>query len=465
MKKESSTSGKYGFTYHIVAPTGLINDPNGLIQWNGQYHVFFQWNPYEPTHSTKHWGHLVSDDMISWKRLPVALESTDYFDKNGVYSGGAYAKNEELWLFYTGNVKDRYQVRTSYQCAAVSTDGIRFEKKGPLFEHPKGYTAHVRDPKVWYDERVNHYWMILGAQRTDETGDTIVYRSTDMQHWELVGSLRNEQQPFGYMWECPDIVRLGEKDVFIYSPQGIEADGDRFNNIFQTVYQTGRFTPEGTFLFDDESTVVEMDAGFEFYAPQTFVDDAGRVLQYAWMGTMPPEMEEAMPTVQDGWIHALTIPRELTYENGKVYQKPIQELQLLRQKERVYEAVEKQVLSLDSLQQEWLMNWEQTPEDVTLVLSEEVKWTYSKQTNELAIERTNWHSGQREKRSRQLSNPLRSLQVYMEASSLEVFVNGGEEVFSLRYFAQENTGQLIVSSSQLVNIRLFTLNAQSFIEE
>ena len=117
-----SNTGKYGLVYHIIPPYGLMNDPNGLIFLKGQYHVFFQWNPTDTKHANKHWGHLVSDDMIQWKRVELALAPDQWFDKSGVYSGSAYVHNDQLWLFYTGNVKEKKKNEegnaSSYQCLA-----------------------------------------------------------------------------------------------------------------------------------------------------------------------------------------------------------------------------------------------------------------------------------------------------------------------------------------------------------
>ena len=127
---QNKTMGKYELGYHITPAKGLLNDPNGLIQFNGVYHVFYQWNQNGTTHTTKSWGHVTSDDMIRWVDQPVALEPNEWFDKDGCYSGSAISFKDELYLFYTGNVRNEKNERESYQCLAVSKDGIYFEKKG-----------------------------------------------------------------------------------------------------------------------------------------------------------------------------------------------------------------------------------------------------------------------------------------------------------------------------------------------
>lgn len=97
-------SSAYPLLYHITPESRLLNDPNGLVKFKGKYYVFFQWNPYGIVHKNKALGHVVSEDMIHWERLPVALEPSETYDKNGIYSGSTIVKGDELYLFYTGNV-------------------------------------------------------------------------------------------------------------------------------------------------------------------------------------------------------------------------------------------------------------------------------------------------------------------------------------------------------------------------
>ena len=462
-----SNTGKYGLVYHIVPPYGLMNDPNGLIYFKGQYHVFFQWNPTDTKHANKHWGHLVSDDMIQWKRVELALAPDQWFDKSGVYSGSAYVHNDQLWLFYTGNVKDDEGNASSYQCLAISEDGIHFKKKGPLFEHPKGYTRHVRDPKVWYDPRVDHYWMVVGAQTEDLKGDTLVYRSEDLLHWVLNGSISVEEKDFGYMWECPDVIPFEEKDTFIYSPQGIEAQGERFNNLYQTVVQLGQFTIDGKFVVDADN-LTEVDAGFDYYAPQSFQAEDGRILQYGWMG-IPEGKEVLIPTIQDGWIHALTIPREVSIQNGKYLQKPARELwNLTTNVQKIQWNATRFESVFSSPAQVWTVNWKEAVQDkLAIQLRNEIFIQYDAETQILSVSRTDWETGERETRERTLQSPLKHLNAWMDYSSLELFINDGEEVFTLRFFTEEEALDFLIQQTveQEMAIEVYSMKESGFIVE
>jgi len=91
--------------YHLTPPIGWLNDPNGLIQYKGEYHVFYQYNPYSSSWSTMHWGHAVSKDLINWNHLPAALspsEDYDTYERGGCFSGSAVEHNGCLYVFYTG---------------------------------------------------------------------------------------------------------------------------------------------------------------------------------------------------------------------------------------------------------------------------------------------------------------------------------------------------------------------------
>lgn len=437
MSDDKLNNKTYSVHYHLRAPYGLINDPNGLVYFKNQYHVFFQWNPENTTHANKTWGHAVSDNLIEWTYLRPALEPTDWFDKDGCYSGSGFEKDGKLYLFYTGNVRNASGERESYQCLAVSEDGIHFEKKGPLFEHPANYTAHLRDPKIWQEN--DEYWMILGAQTEELKGTALVYRSQDLLTWSLAGEFMDALPDFGYMWECPDVLKIGNKDVFVFSPQGIEAEGDMYHNVFQSGYVLGEFQ-NGKFVPDTEE-FIEMDRGFEFYAPQSFVDDHGRTIVFGWMGAMEPEVEAAVPTVKDNWIHHLTLPREIKREGDRLLQQPVKELKALRAQsfDMMNDLDQKEHITLTTPEQEIECRWNDAPASFIWHLRDEVTVIYDATDTRVTVERTNWLTGKRETRSVQLRQTLETAQLFLEDSSMEIYLNQGAEVFSLRYFNEKRT--------------------------
>ena len=435
--EDKKITQKERLQYHIVPPYGLLNDPNGLCYFNGRHHVFYQWNQKGTVHQTKSWGHVSTNDFVHWQTHPPALEPTDWFDQDGCYSGSAVVYQNKLYLFYTGNVKNEGGERRSYQCMASSEDGIHFKKYGPILKQPKGYTAHIRDPKVWMDEE--GIWnMILGAQTVEKRGTALLYQSNDLTEWEFLSDMGETLPKNGYMWECPDLISIRNQQIFLYCPQGSEWDSLPNENIYQSGYRTGTLSKQG--IFDPQGyDFQKVDAGFEFYAPQTYKDSSGRIILFGWLGLMSPEKEVTFPSIQEGYIHALTIPRLVDVKEGRLIQTPLSELKELRMKSPVAYINKSEIeFHFLTLQNEMEFSWE-TVEQLKINIRKEVKISYQASTQEIIVSRTDWATGVIEKRIARVDKPLQHLQIFMENSSLELFVNKGEKVFSMRYVADEST--------------------------
>ena len=140
--------------YHISPPAGWMNDPNGVVYFRGEYHVFYQHHPYDAKWGPMYWGHAKSADLVHWQHLPIALAPGDDCDRDGCFSGSAVVCGDTLALIYTGHtwlgeVGDERFIR-QVQCLATSTDGIRFVKHGAVIDSaPQDTIMHFRDPKVW----------------------------------------------------------------------------------------------------------------------------------------------------------------------------------------------------------------------------------------------------------------------------------------------------------------------------
>ncbi|RAX23003.1 MULTISPECIES: glycoside hydrolase family 32 protein [unclassified Actinomyces] len=333
---------------HLAPPVGRLNDPNGLLVDSGTYHAFYQFSPFHPHHKLVYWGHASSRDLLHWTHHDPAIIPDSFYDRSGAYSGGALVLEPEeiaaapagapYQFFYTGNLKDPVtDERTASQCLVTSPDLAGFTKwpDNPLLpDHPAGYTAHYRDPQVWRDpDEPGSFRMLLGVQREDLTGTALLYRSTDLREWELEGELTFPDaggafDHFGYMWECPGLVRLTDeltgqvRDVLIWCPQGVAPDTEGYENIFPCVYTVGRLV--GTELRECDGTFAELDRGFEFYAPQAFArrpSEPGPVLLTAWAGNASEDDQPSIDT--GGWVHALTVPRVLTLRGGRLLQRPV----------------------------------------------------------------------------------------------------------------------------------------------
>ncbi len=449
-------------SFHIYPDQGLLNDPVGLIQWKGIYHIFYQWNPYATNHSHKCWGHVTSRDLVTWQREKAALIPSEWFDKDGCYSGSSIVYNEQIYLFYTGNVINTDGSKSSYQCLAVSSDGIHFEKKGPIIDHPAGYTRHVRDPKVWQGED-NCYRLLLGAQTENLEGTVLIYTSMNLQQWKFEHKILLEDLNFGYMWECPDLLIDQGKDIsaFVFSPQGIPAFGINYHNIFQTGYLLGKFD-ELKNQFSPTTAFKELDHGFEFYACQSFHDETGRLLLFGWLGVMESELEIGLPSIKENnWAHVLSIPREITIAAGQLKQRPVVELQSLRLDKIFLKTTITEPLNLEQYANEIGIDLNSSVRtNFSMNLYQEIQIDWQENEKLLTVSRTNWITKKREYRSAFIKAGLNKLQIFAEKSVIEIFVNDGSATFSLRCYNEKM--QPVVSfldpSSKIIQAFLYPLN-------
>ncbi|KGI61591.1 glycosyl hydrolase family 32 [Enterobacter sp. UCD-UG_FMILLET] len=278
--------------WHPAPVTGLMNDPNGFIWFAGRYHLFYQWNPLDCEHRFKCWGHWSSADLVHWQHEPLALMPDEEYDRNGCYSGSAVDNHGVLTLCYTGNVKFDDGSRTAWQCLAVEQPDGTFTKLGPVLALPEGYTGHVRDPKVW--QHAGMWYMVLGAQDVQKRGKVLLFKSADLHAWascgEIAGHGVNGLTDAGYMWECPDLFALDGTHVLISCPQGLAREPHRYLNTYPATWMSGAFDYENAAF--DHGELHELDAGFEFYAPQTTVAEDGRRIMIGWMGV--PDGEEML---------------------------------------------------------------------------------------------------------------------------------------------------------------------------
>lgn len=222
--------------FHLAPPAGWMNDPNGLIYFDGLYHAFYQHHPMSADWGPMHWGHATSHDMIHWQHQPIALAPGDDYDRDGCFSGCAVNDNGTLSLIYTGHVwlkdaGDDSAIR-EVQCLATSTDGIHFEKQGIVLTPPDGI-MHFRDPKIWQENGT--WWMVLGARDAANCGQTLIYKGNSLREWQLDRILAHADVDGGYMWECPDFFRCGNHHYLMFSPQGIQqSTGYQYRNRFQS---------------------------------------------------------------------------------------------------------------------------------------------------------------------------------------------------------------------------------------
>ena len=299
--------------FHITGEKGWINDPNGVIKFKGQYHVFYQHHPYSSEWGPMHWGHVVSDDLLHWKYLPFALVPGDEFDKDGCFSGSALIYDDKLYIAYTGFIFNEDPSKIiQHQCLAVSSDGIHFEKLGLIIGEdnlPKQYSINdFRDPCLYRENDM--FFMLVAARKINGRGNIIKYQSKDLKNWTFVGEILKEDST-GSMIECPYYYR--DLGLLMYSEQYQPIDGYMHHNLHSSFYKLGVFDDDEKFVVSKSGT---LDYGFDYYAPQMFSNEN---ILIAWMDMW----DRDEPSRKYNFAGSLTIPRRVNVVNGDLYQTPI----------------------------------------------------------------------------------------------------------------------------------------------
>ena len=428
--------------FHIAPPTGLMNDPNGLIFDGEKYHLFYQWFPFDAIHGMKHWKHLITKDFQHYQSADDLIPC-ELFESHGCYSGGALKVGNKLAMFYTGNTRrSSDNQRVPYQNLAIFDLNGKLLSKRPLIENaPEGYTEHVRDPKP-YLTKDGKIRFICGAQRENLTGTAIIFEMDNLEGTpRLLGelSLPAFDNTNVFMWECPDLLKLDDKDVFIWSPQGKVREAHQFQNNYHATYAVGKLTD----LTFEAEYISELDQGFDFYAPQTFagLDNQTHTVLFGWIGL--PDL--TYPTDKFKWHSALTLPRELRLEGSKIYQRPINKIYEnltalsalhLDKKENIAN-LDRAYLKFEVNNQAFDLTFFQNEKEQSLRLSYEnglvcLDRSQSEQTELMEKFDT--------KRFCEVEN-LQTVEIFFDRSIIEIFINHGEKAMTSRFFIEnrENT--------------------------
>lgn len=319
--------------YHLLPRANWMNDPNGPIYWQGQYQMFYQYNPNGAYWGDMHWGHAVSPDMVHWRHLPVALAPTPGGpDAGGCFSGTALADGDRVAVVYTGvvpapaseaTIRDGVHSLRESQCLAFATGNdltVWTKDRVPVIAAPPPEldVTGFRDPAPWRDG--NTWYMAVGSGIRGKGGAVLLYRSQDLRHWEYLHLLaegsatgQDAANPVdsGDMWECPDFFPLGDKHVLIHSTQG------------KAYWQVGSFDRADLVFHPERGGMLDYGS---FYAPKTQLDRTGQRILWGWIPETRPEAEYRAA----GWAGLMSLPRLLTLDAGGDLQievaSPVQQL-------------------------------------------------------------------------------------------------------------------------------------------
>ena len=439
--------------FHLTPYAGWMNDPNGFSFYQGRYHLFYQYNPYDTKWDDMHWGHAVSADLLQWDYLPAAMAPDEPYDDKGCFSGSAQelADGRQL-LLYTGvraegGERDK-EIQT--QCVAVG-DGLDYAKlpQNPVIsweDLPEGLDKHnFRDPKIW--KTAEGYRCVVGSCDESGLGKILLFRSADGFAWTFESILAENDGRLGLMWECPDFFSLDGKYVLLVSPQDMLPEGFEYHNGNGTVAMIGTFDEQTRRFLPEADQAV--DYGIDFYARTTLLSPDGRRIMIGWMQNW--DTTQLSGSKDRKWFGQMTLPRELFLRDGRLCQRPIRELEAFRSRPVTYENVlVDSVVHLPGIQGRTLdMELTVRPEpgeplyhkfSVRFMENEQFHTKLSYRTHESVLRIDRKFSGSRRayihQRRCQIAprNGEIKLRLILDRFSAEVFINDGEKVMTATIF-------------------------------
>ena len=435
---EQICSSVYRQAYHIQPVTGLSSDPNGFVKHKGVWHLFYQWCPWGAVHGLKYWYHVSSKDLVHWKNEGLGLAADTEYDNRGAHSGSAFSKGDDLYLFYTGNHRDEDWTRTAYTCVAqLHEDGTITKLEKPLFGPHPDYTEHQRDPKVFYVAEKQRYYIFIGAQDKKLRGKIVVYSSEELlSGWKFEGELKVPgYESFGGMWECPSIEHFCGKDLLIFSPQYMKYP-ERGESTNHNGYIVGHMDFD-TLTFVPETEFTLLDYGFDFYAAQcaSGVNADDHAIMVAWIG-LP---DNHYPSEEEDWEGTQTLCRKITIdENNRLIQQPVEALKGLRKDTEVPAGTLPYACEMD-------VEVKEGDFDLNLFTKEDgsggLTMHYDCAAQRFTVDKSGMDKRFNEKVFEQAYlpalTPLKTMQVFIDHSSIEIFVNGGETTFTAHIYPTE----------------------------
>lgn len=447
---------------HYSPRQGWMNDPNGLIYFDGEYHMFYQYYPYADVWGPMHWGHAVSKDLMTWEELDYVLEP---YEDTMIFSGSAvidthntagfgYGENGEpaMVAIYTSHY-EKDGVIVESQSIAYSLDrGRTFTNYEHIPVLPNPQVRDFRDPKVfWYDE--GSYWVMTLVQ----TDRVCFYKSTNLKQWQFLSDFGQQDGAHGGVWECPDLIRFGDEWVLLVSVIAGAPNGGSAMQYFVGTFDGIRFRNANA-----PDDVRWLDYGADNYAGVTWANvPDGRTLYIAWMNNW--DYARLTPSVDFRGV--MTIARELTLINGHLKQVPVRELQryqtLLAREERTFTLLEAP----------WMLELEGTSAndwDIVITHDEQsfTRIAFNYGQNTIEFDRTTSGDGQFHASFPTVhhapcdfSGGHVRLRLLIDLSSIELFWNDGEVVMTEQIFPRSYQSLTINGQIALTRSELYTLRA------
>ena len=449
--------------FHLTPPRGWINDPNGFSLRDGEYHMYYQHNPKSSYWGPPYWGHAVSRDLLTWEHLKDAMAPDKKYDRGGCFSGQTVELPDgRVMAMYTGNVfedDDMKKPGIQTQCIAFEQEGI-FEKYqgNPVIDvgcAPAGTDkGQFRDPDIWQGSD-GVYRSIIACRNEKRGPQLLMYKSLDGIKWEFAKVFLEGVPGTGWMWECPDLIRLDggteARDVILVSSIGDEERD--IENSKRSLAFIGRYREESeSFTLE---RVNRLDKGIDFYAPQAVTTADGRKVMIGWM--QHPDTANDRDD-ERGYFGQLSLPRELYIKEGKLMQRPAKELEdrWCEKAEYTDVAISDETITLEGVRgREVDMTVRVRPGEVNPMEEFRIAWakdekyetvlTYRPEGSRLTIDRSKSSEDHTKIDRREaviIGNHLVGqskeikLRLILDRNSAEIFIGDGEEVMSVTFYTR-----------------------------
>lgn len=450
-------SEKYRPQFHFSPPAHWMNDPNGMVYYRDEYHLFYQYYPDSTLWGPMHWGHAISKDLTHWQNLPIAL----YPDSLGyIFSGSVVVDENNTAGFQLGTEKTLVAIFTYHNMAMEKAGENNFQTQGIAFSTDKGRTwkkynhnpvlknpgtKDFRDPKVSWHADTKKWVMTLAV------GNEIqFFTSGNLKDWSLSGKFGLAEGSHGGVWECPDLMKIKvnnsreSKWVLLVSIGSGASNGGS-----GTQYFIGDFDGKTFKNYNSKETILWLDNGCDNYAGVTW-SNTNRHLFLGWMSNW--QYAQTVPTTN--WRSATTIPRELALQNTqqgiRLFTSPVKEMQKLRLHKHPLHVTTKSAyrFSLGEILLDF--DEEQTgSEDFGVeffnAANEKIKVGFKKSSQQFYIDRTKSgdtsfskefaaiHYAPRLSKEKKLS-----LHIYIDQTSIELFADNGSVTMTDIFFPTQN---------------------------
>ena len=478
---------KYRPRYHFTPEKSWMNDPNGMVYFNGEYHLFYQYYPNDIVWGPMHWGHAVSKDLVTWEHLPIAL----YPDEHGyIFSGSVvidWANRSGFFPNGPGKIEIFTQADTNpvtgtprqRQSIAYSLDQGRSWQKyadNPVLDHEKN--IDFRDPKVMWHEDTQRWVMSL-------VGDHCVlfYASMNLKDWTYLSEFGRTHGLHDGVWECPDLIKL---PVFnqpgVYKWVLLVSIGDKLDlpEGSRTQYFIGDFDGKRFRNDNPNNVALILDQGRDNYAGVTWSNSQsadGSLRYIGWMSNW----KYAMSVPADTFRSSMTLPREIglmeTKQGLRIVQSPIIENHPNRKQVKVWEhvalTVESENLFNGLTFEQFELNFScEFQEDACFEFAvrkserEETIIGYDHRSKSLYVDRScsgevQFHPAfgcRHEVLLPDLSNELK-LNIFVDTCSVEIFIQNGEEVITDLIFPEATSNGISLNVIQgkinIIELQLF----------